>query len=787
MKRLLSLAATALMLPCLAFADGSAGIIESLTPAAGSTIDGFMEGSEVRVKFSSDVKPNCVWFQVQEVDFADVLTRDGDEWYHTFLIDFPMYEGADYTGMFTLYSTGYPSDANVIDTVDVTWHGKMEDPVSSSTLAQLIPEAGSTVELLEDGSFNFIVNFYEPVKELTARVMLAQGASLPAQAYPANDILTQTEGTYSWAVTLPAEAIKECVDMWDFINVVLTGIGEDGKVVYNDGLPFIGIEYYVDGEIVKGVDFSVSLEGETLSAPVQEFTVASNYGVMSATNYNIVLDDGTMVNPFESITVTDATGQIFATAESFDEAGSVVTLSAPLTITGEYTIHFPYRAFVVGEETLSDWSQEKTVSFSVQAGATSAWLFAPKLEGISNISAMQVVWGDYEVLGKGTTESYSATLSTPDGQDVIVTGRLAWAEPDEDGVGVYDMLADSDRNSLLFSFYPAYEVPGEYSLTIPAGTVLVGSVPNEEVTLTYMLTGETMNIATVITPDAEIQNSILSVQLTWDYETVTLNRNVVSDVTYTFDGIDTDRVESVDLVTFDPNEQGGIGTMTLAEDEEKGNVLVIALPFDLFGKVGRLDVKIPTGIVMNAEGIPNPPQKLEFVLLPLTTVTAGADPAPGSYIKADAEKITISWQGMEVALNKANGLRLDTASGESVNLIEEGAVEYVYSDGNDDGVKGLSLEIGKWLTADGDYAIIVSQDAFVLTDGNGEMFLNNEEVLLYNVTDTSSVAGIFANESGYTVYGIDGTLLLSGGSASDLQKLGAGLYVINGVKVLIRK
>lgn len=82
---------------------------------------------------------------------------------------------------------------------------------------------------------------------------------------------------------------------------------------------------------------------------------------------------------------------------------------------------------------------------------------------------------------------------------------------------------------------------------------------------------------------------------------------------------------------------------------------------------------------------------------------------------------------------------------------------------------------------EGNYVLTVSPNAyFVGNQGNGNYTYN------FEVT-TSSVDGIFADDTEFNVYTTTGICVINNGTAADVELLPAGLYIINGKKVVIRK
>ena len=285
-----------------------------------------------------------------------------------------------------------------------------------------------------------------------------------------------------------------------------------------------------------------------------------------------------------------------------------------------------------------------------------------------------------------------------------------------------------------------------------------------------------MEEATVLNPESETVASLMLVQVTWDKQSINLNKG--AKVTVNIAGEET---FDCDLATtiYNEDQDPGIAQMV----DEGNNILNIYLPFEAFGKTGSFVITIPEGTVYNFDGLINPAQLLAFNVAPYTDVEMTVTPECANYGTAtvdDLKEITLSWNGQPIALNNFNGLRLGFGD----------AQYYVYNEGlvtfNEDNTEVI-IDVDSLVKENGQYEFVISDGAFLI--GNGEeMALNEETVLTYIVTDCSGIADIVEEIDGrYVVYNLDGTLLLDTVDSSLLRTLAPGLYVINGKKVIVRK
>ena len=94
-----------------------------------------------------------------------------------------------------------------------------------------------------------------------------------------------------------------------------------------------------------------------------------------------------------------------------------------------------------------------------------------------------------------------------------------------------------------------------------------------------------------------------------------------------------------------------------------------------------------------------------------------------------------------------------------------------------------ALRVVEPVTANGNYILEVPTGYFV--DGNGRSL--NGITLKYTVkNDGTGIADVEAEANGYTVYNLQGVKVLETTDASRLNTLPAGVYIVNGTKVLVK-
>lgn len=647
--------------------------VYDVNPEPGSTFAGFEEGSSIKFKIAPEAPP---------VFTMRLYNGDGEfwsEWYshenqfsledgyyvHEFLIPYVFIEGETYDIVFSFYENSNITEDNVIATQQISYHGSSTATKSNVTLVSVEPASPGEITLDADGSATVNMTFSAPVKIGSVSVPVGMGVSLPGKASPANDSETQ------WTLNIPADYVLETVAAYERLLISVYVQDTAGRNIYEDGLPYISLEYTPDLQIQKGSDFDVDIAGKTLEAPVDSFVVSSGQEdvPISPNDVSLVIEENgqyVVFNPYTSITVTSADGTVVSSAETVyytDEDGehmrpfkNTVILTTPVTAPGTYAIHFPYQAFHVGEETLATYSMEKTVEFTI-AGA---------------------------------------------------------------------------QENLM-----------------------------EE--------------ATVLNPESATVGSLMMVQLTWDKQTIILDKN--ANVTVDIQDAGVYRCDLA-LTTYNEDQDPGISS----NEDPENNLLNIYMPFEAFGKVGAFVVNIPQGTVRTADDLVNPAQELTFHVLPLTEIEMTATPECRNFEKVSVEElktVIISWSEEPIAVNNADGMRLNYKSEQY----------YIYKDGLvslGEGNKEIVIDVENLIGEKGEYELVIPEGAFLIGEDDN-LTLNQETVLSYIVTFTSGISEVIESQDGkYMVYGLNGVLLLDTDNEALLSSLAPGLYIINGRKVIVK-
>lgn len=212
------------------------------------------------------------------------------------------------------------------------------------------------------------------------------------------------------------------------------------------------------------------------------------------------------------------------------------------------------------------------------------------------------------------------------------------------------------------------------------------------------------------------------------------------------------------------------------------DVFIIELPDMFFFWVGKVELSVKAGAVESVDGRINSPINLNYTFMGLDYDVKWLPERDleGKNVEFNKGECIIYawWEGYDdISLNSSSSSRpfiqkaTDEDNGVHTNAsqymsIEEGKVKFDFS----------TLEEGSYILDIPDNAIVLSPGV-----GNGEATYN----FLIKPSGTSGVEGISHDEGLYRVYTLQGVKVMEAGSKAELSNLPAGLYVINGEKVLI--
>ncbi|MDE6308851.1 MAG: hypothetical protein K2L81_01515, partial [Muribaculaceae bacterium] len=301
---------------------------------------------------------------------------------------------------------------------------------------------------------------------------------------------------------------------------------------------------------------------------------------------------------------------------------------------------------------------------------------------------------------------------------------------------------------------------GTYNLIIDEGVFKVDGVANGEIVAQYTIEHET-STEYIITPESGI---IICHDYGYDFA-------YIFDETATLSGLDTSKI------TLELN-----GTVIPAASYEamaEYNMLMFMVFDSEYCKEGALKVSIAQG-AFNVGSTPSPAIETTWTLQAEKTYEVVVTPAPteGEDKVADLSTIYITFPEAKTGeVYQNSGAQLRDSNYEywqagTITLQEQG----------EQGVK-FAVTFNPAPKAAGEYRLFVNEGTFVLDEVQSSPMID----VTYAFDPSSGVGCIFADADGLvTVYTLDGTLVLSDAPVHKLAELAKGLYIINGVKVLLK-
>lgn len=201
---------------------------------------------------------------------------------------------------------------------------------------------------------------------------------------------------------------------------------------------------------------------------------------------------------------------------------------------------------------------------------------------------------------------------------------------------------------------------------------------------------------------------------------------------------------------------------------------------------GKYTVTVPEGIVKNDAGAINPEQSFSFYLMRSTDAGEVTPPEMDEdwnmieYAAAELEAVAVNWGA---SIEKIEG-SLDVTLAKNEFMTSSPATPLLY--GQEVKINGENLMINLSQVAPGSWSVNIPE-GYVIVGGEK---INTDQAISYTIVDkkTNSVIALDANADGlYKVYDLNGVNVLNTEDAGAIRGLDAGIYVINGKKVLVRE
>lgn len=314
---------------------------------------------------------------------------------------------------------------------------------------------------------------------------------------------------------------------------------------------------------------------------------------------------------------------------------------------------------------------------------------------------------------------------------------------------------------------------GIFTLIIPAGDVVdfdTETIANEEVSLTF-------SVETVQGPIAVVSSTPADGETVESLETITVVFNKAVNYDSYFEKA---RLE----------DKGG---KTIAEAKEVTYVdgdlwSAQTLVFTLDNKVAEANTYtfvIPAKTILDAQDYITTLEKDVMINITIggsqveDIYVVTSTPAEGEVLSSLSE-IFVTFNTDAAIMNPPYIYNADNtiASSTTINLQDK--------DGNFYPDNIACLELNQPLTEQGSYYLLIA--AGTVYDYPNYQVSNSQDIRINFEITTGAIKGIAVDpELGYVVYDLNGYRVMQTKKASDLNRLNNGLYIINGVKVLINK
>ena len=529
-----------------------------------------------------------------------------------------------------------------------------------------------------------------------------------------------------------------------------------------------GNDITVNGQTVGTVTLPFTVEAAPAQAPEPQFVNGISTFQAPLKQLEVVWEGATVnamggtavVNLVGASTVEDAckiaknsTGNgiivTFRTITEITEAGSynlVITGSNDITVNGE------------GIGTV-------TLPFTVEAAPAPAPepQFADgKTEYEAPVSELEVVWPGAKItFPRDNPIMVSVVLSSEpvDMKDVTVTLNNSG-----DGIIIPVNLTEA----------------GTYTLTINKNYIEInGSTPASAISLDFTVTADSGSTdqnpelpeATLVWGEEGAVAPVSTLEVVWENATVTL-----------------DEAQSMMLIlAISINDgEGYMSDYTVdnvaLNDKEDGLVLTLTDPIDA---AGTYSLVIDSNDIVTVNGQEMPAIDLSFTVTdddeedPIPPVTELPEPkfAGGqTSFQAPLSSLEVVWDDATVVVNGGTAVVADAAGKEVVSNCKIEA---------NTGINGIVITFRDGaITTAGSYKLIIT--------GGDDITVNSQGIgtveMTFNVTGGwSGIEGIEADSQGmFRIYNLNGVNVLNSDNANSVRTLPAGVYVINGKKVVIK-
>lgn len=367
------------------------------------------------------------------------------------------------------------------------------------------------------------------------------------------------------------------------------------------------------------------------------------------------------------------------------------------------------------------------------------------------------------------TEIANFTVAPVDPSMIIERNPQAISEPSliRNGESYANFITTVANNTLVLSVGNPITASGEYSILIPEGYLLLNGTPNGEITFSgYTIEKKNIPQEIIVTPMAGTEiNSLETATVMWrGYESVFINQdNMDYDATKIYFEFNGEQIPSI--ANIEATDEYTIYTFS---------------PKDRISGEGRLRLVIPKDqIQINGK---NPSRDVTYYWN--MALEQGGDlnitPAPGTV--KEIGDFVINFPEETTTIARGNGAIYDICLYRYDEESDDYSMLASYNAKISKTEKKITLSCGETFTTKGKYKLNIP-NAFFIVDGKVIPAQN----FIFEVDGTGAVAGIESENNLFNIYDINGKVVILKANQEDVRNLENGLYIINGIKVLVNK
>jgi hypothetical protein len=750
----------------------NAFVVSGINPTSGSTLGFLQTGDVVSVTTNRSKQIKNFVYEIHDLnaetadDFVikslSYLSTDADSitWSADVYGSYKFYTGHKYSFVFKAYNTQSIAGAPFATDSIVINGGTTPYVYSDTQFISITPEAGTTLTDATQNTFKVEFDGIVCVDSELSFINLGQGATLPfAQVKSESD---STSFSNIWYLSLPEDYLAQHPG---HLSLTIVAYDVQGKRVQGNQGEEEGTYFsftYTNTVGVPEITCAYPYEGQQVES-LSYLIISCADGIDQAYSGDKIEVKNALTG--ETVATVVETEPIFAIEDSsdpgyWDQAPVAMYLYLDQTLTegGRYYAVIPEGYFYLGSAAQYT-SDALTIGIVIapkeEAAATNVEADPASGSVVTSLSEIVLTFVDESIASPDY--NYESSVQVLDADGNVVSGVSM-----EYGIG-WNQVNVTLKNEVT--------ADGTYRIVFPEGAILFGEDGDESssaFTLTYYIGVE---------PEAPAENVTPVEADPADGTTVTSLKEI--GLTFTAEEAVGEEWNCSDPINVTDAAGNVVATAELGWGVEY-NQMVATLSQEITA-AGTYTITFPAGKF--ALGEDGDRWSTAFTLTYTigaaeATTPVEADPADGTTVTS-LKEIGLTFTAEEAVgeeWNCSDPINVTDAEGNVVATAELGwGVEYNQM------VATLSQEI----TADGTYTITFPAGKFAL--GEDGLRWSTAFTLTYTIGAPTGINGIAADQvANLRVYNLQGACVLRNADAAAVKALPAGIYVINGVKTVIR-